>query len=213
MSITHELDGMGSVSNAFTTHEVTGYHIKAGKTYLDQSLDLLADIYKNSLLAPAEIERERQVIIEELHKDRDTPTLYIWWVWEKLLYGDQPAGLDVIGEEKTIRGLTQAQFVEYGSVLIDFPIVIEIEFAESREAIRGEFVVWPERVVAKELIDAEHLAIFIRQREPHEIRILQPRHFDLRVWNRMRAATQKIEHDAIDHGRHREDDIGIRCVR
>lgn len=113
MSITHELDGMGSVSNAFTTHEVTGYHIKAGKTYLDQSLDLLADIYNNSLLAPEEIERERQVIVEELHKDRDTPTLYIWWVWEHLLYGDQPAGLDVIGEEKTIRTLTQEQFINY----------------------------------------------------------------------------------------------------
>lgn len=113
MSIMHELDGMGSVSNAFTTHEVTGYHIKAGKTYLDQSLDLLADIYKNSSLSPEEIERERQVIVEELHKDRDTPTLYIWWVWEHLLYGDQPAGLDVIGDEKTIRSLTQGQFVDY----------------------------------------------------------------------------------------------------
>ena len=113
MAIMHELDGMGSMSNAFTTHEVTGYHIKAGKTYLDQSLDLLADIYKNSLLAPDEIERERQVIVEELHKDRDTPTLYIWWVWEKLLYGDQPAGLDVIGEEKTIRELKQEEFVDY----------------------------------------------------------------------------------------------------
>jgi len=112
-AITHELDGMGSVSNAFTTHEVTGYHIKAGKTYLDQSLDLLADIYKNSLLSPDEIERERSVIVEELHKDRDTPTLYIWWVWEHLLYGNQPAGLDVIGDEKTIRALKQAEFADY----------------------------------------------------------------------------------------------------
>ena len=113
MAIMHELDGMGSMSNAFTTHEVTGYHIKAGKTYLDQSLDLLADIYKNALLSPDEIERERQVIVEELHKDRDTPTLYIWWVWEHLLYGDQPAGLDVIGDEKTVRSLSQEQFANY----------------------------------------------------------------------------------------------------
>ncbi len=111
--IKHELDGMGSISNAFTSHELTGYHIKAGKTYLDQSLDLLSDIYKNSLLSADEIERERQVIIEELHKDRDTPTLYIWWVWEHLLYGDQPAGRDVIGEEKTIRALARDEFANY----------------------------------------------------------------------------------------------------
>lgn len=112
-AIKHELDGMGSISNAFTSHELTGYHIKAAKTYLDQSLDLLADIYKNSLLPGDEIERERQVIIEEMHKDRDTPTLYIWWVWERLLYGDQPAGWDVIGEEKVLRALPQQAFKDY----------------------------------------------------------------------------------------------------
>ncbi len=111
--IKNELDSIGSVSNAFTSHEITGYHIKAAKSYLDQSLDLLADIYKNSQLAAEEIERERQVVIEEMHKDRDTPTLYIWWVWERLLYGDQPAGWDVIGEEKTIRSLTREDFVNY----------------------------------------------------------------------------------------------------
>src|SRR3989338_11008756 len=111
--IKHELDSMGSVSNAFTSHEVTGYHIKAAKTYLDQSLDLLSDIYKNSLLPEGEIDRERQVNIEELHKDKDTPTLYIWWVWENLLYGDQPAGRDVIGFENVIRSLSRDDFYNY----------------------------------------------------------------------------------------------------
>ncbi len=111
--IKHELDGIGSVSNAFTSHEITGYHIKAGKSYLDQSLSLLADIYNNSLLAAEEIDRERQVVIEEMHKDKDTPTLYIWWVWEQLLYGDQPAGWDVIGLEENIRNLKREDFVNY----------------------------------------------------------------------------------------------------
>jgi len=112
-AIKHELDGMGSVSNAFTSHEMTGYHIKAAKTYLGRSLDLLSDIYKNSLLPAEEIERERQVIVEEMHRDWDTPTLYIWWAWESLLYGDQPAGWDVIGEENIIRALPQGSFVDY----------------------------------------------------------------------------------------------------
>ncbi len=112
-AIKHELDGMGSISNAFTSHELTGYHVKAAKTYLDQSLELLADIYKNSLLPEEEIERERQVVVEEMHKDRDTPTLYIWWVWERLLYGDQPAGWDVIGEEAIIRRLGREDFANY----------------------------------------------------------------------------------------------------
>ncbi|MEK7560549.1 MAG: pitrilysin family protein [Patescibacteria group bacterium] len=111
--VSQELDGMGALYNAFTTHEYTGYFVKAGKTYLEKALDILTDIYKNSLLKAEEIEREKQVIVEELHRDLDTPTQYIWWIWERLLYGDQPAGWDIIGNEKTIRALQQDDFVNY----------------------------------------------------------------------------------------------------
>lgn len=111
--VNEELDSMGSIHNAFTSHEITGYFVKAGKTYLDNSLDILTDIYSNALLKDEEIEREKQVIIEEMHRDKDTPTTYIWWLWEKLLYGDQPAGWDIFGEEKTIRALTRQDFLSY----------------------------------------------------------------------------------------------------
>ncbi|MBI2056596.1 MAG: insulinase family protein [Candidatus Sungbacteria bacterium] len=142
--IKHELDGMGSISNAFTTHELTGYHIKAAKTYLPQSLDLLADIYKNSLLSQEEINRERQVIVEEMHRDRDTPTLFVWWVWESLLYGDQPAGWDVIGEEAVIRGLKREDFADYFThqyVASNTAVVIAGNFdeAETIERVKSLF--------------------------------------------------------------------------
>lgn len=150
--IKHELDGMGSLSNAFTSHEITGYHIKAARTYLDQSLDLLADIYKNSLLTNEEIERERQVIIEEMHKDRDTPTLYIGWVWERLLYGDQPAGWDVIGEEKVLRALKREDFVNY--------FTHQYVAANTAVVVAGNFV--EEEVIAR----AQHLFGDIRHDPP-----------------------------------------------
>ncbi len=143
-AIKHELDGMGSISNAFTSHEITGYHIKAAKTYLDQSLDLLADIYNNSLLPAEEIERERQVIVEEMHKDRDTPTLYIWWVWEQLLWGDQPAGWDVIGTEENIRRISRDDFANYFAhqyVAANTAVVIAGNFDEAHtmERVRTLF--------------------------------------------------------------------------
>lgn len=111
--LAQELDGMGSVHNAFTSHELTGYFIKSGKTYLQNSLDVLADIYKNSLLKAEEIEKEKQVIIEELHKDRDNPMRHIWDVWERLLYGDQPAGWDIGGDENTVRAVTRSSLQDY----------------------------------------------------------------------------------------------------
>lgn len=142
--VNQELDGMGSVHNAFTSHELTGYFIKAGKNYLNTSLDILADIYKNSLLKEEEIEKEKQVIIEEMHRDRDMPTMYVWWVWENLLYGDQPAGWDVIGEEKIIRSLKREDFVNYFHnqyVALNTAVIIAGNFdeLETVEKIRSLF--------------------------------------------------------------------------
>lgn len=112
--IKRELDSMGSISNAFTSHEYTGYYIKAGHVYLDQALELLSDIYKNSRLEPKEIDRERQVIIEEMHMRLDDPGGYVGQVFEELLYGgEQNAGWDVIGTEAHIRNFTPKQFREY----------------------------------------------------------------------------------------------------
>lgn len=112
-AIREELDAMGSISNAFTDHETTGYYIKAGKPYAERSLEILADIYKHSIMPAEEIEREKQVVVEELHLRRDTPTIYIGEMWERLLYGDQPAGREVGGSEETIRTLRREGLLEY----------------------------------------------------------------------------------------------------
>ncbi len=111
--ITEELAGMGSIHNAFTGHEMTGYYIKAGKTYLEQSLEILSDMYQNSVFPEEEIEREKQVIIEEMHMDQEMPTVYIDWIWEELLYGDQPAGWHILGKEAIIRNLMRDNFANY----------------------------------------------------------------------------------------------------
>lgn len=111
--IRKELDGIGSLSNAFTDHETTGYYIKAAKTHCDLALGMLADIYKNSLLPDEEIEREKQVVVEELHLRHDTPTAHIGDLWERHLYGDQPAGRDIGGNEAVIRRLARDHLVEY----------------------------------------------------------------------------------------------------
>ncbi len=142
--VNQELDSMGTMHNAFTSHEVTGYFIKSGKSYFNDVLDILTDIYSNALLKEDEIEREKQVIVEEMHRDKDTPTTYIWWVWEKLLYGDQPAGWDVAGDEETIRALKRDDFVNYfynQYVALNTVVVIAGNFneLETVENIRSLF--------------------------------------------------------------------------
>ncbi|MBI4134674.1 MAG: insulinase family protein [Candidatus Sungbacteria bacterium] len=111
--VNQELDSMGGFSNAYTWRETTGYYIKVGKIYFEAALDILADIYTSALLKDEEIERERQVIIEERKMRLDDPSIHYFTVWEELLYGSQHAGQNVIGAEETIRSLAPEDFRKY----------------------------------------------------------------------------------------------------
>lgn len=94
------LDEIGGLSNAFTGEEYTGYFAKVQSKHIDVAIDALSDIYLNSTIPKKEIEKERGVIKEEFNMYLDNPMMYVSEVWKKLLYGDQPAGRDIIGTKK-----------------------------------------------------------------------------------------------------------------
>lgn len=107
------LDRIGGASNAFTTHEATGYHTKAARTHLSTLLDIVSDIYLHSTLDAREIEKERSVIIEENnYRDELLPSKAAELFME-LLYGDQPAGWGVGGKKEVIQRLSRDQFIAY----------------------------------------------------------------------------------------------------
>ena len=68
---------------------------------------------RRSKFDPAEIEREKGVIVEEMNMYFDTPRDFIGGVYENLLYDDQPLGWDVIGRKETVRGATRETFTDY----------------------------------------------------------------------------------------------------
>lgn len=113
LEVASTLDRVGGNYNAFTDREYTGYYAQVRPEHLSLSLDWLSDIFLHSLLKPEAIEREKGVILEELNMYLDTPLQYISEVWENLLYGDQPAGWDVIGTRETIIGVNQKKLRNY----------------------------------------------------------------------------------------------------
>ena len=112
-SVAEPLDRVGGIFNAFTSEDYTGYFVKVDKNHLDLALDLVSDIYLNSLLSKKEIEKERGVIIEEINMYLDTPMIYISELWKKILYGDQPAGWEVAGTKETISKINREQILNY----------------------------------------------------------------------------------------------------
>jgi len=113
LAISSELDRAGGEFNAFTGKEYTGFFVKIRASRLCLALDVLSDILLNSKLEPAEIEREKGVIMEELNMYLDNPLIYIEDLFEQCLYGDTPAGRDTIGTRETILKLTREKILDY----------------------------------------------------------------------------------------------------
>lgn len=111
--IAGEVDAIGGEFNAFTGKEYTGYYVKCAAEYRDTALDVLVDMLRHSRFDPAEIDREKGVIVEEMNMYFDTPRDYIGGVYDDLLYGDQPLGWDIIGTKGTVRSATRETFMEY----------------------------------------------------------------------------------------------------
>lgn len=117
MDISSLIDGIGGEFNAFTGKEYTGYYVKAAKSNVDVTLDVLSDMLQHSKLDPVEIDKEKGVIIEEINLYEDMPMRKIGDIYEHLLYGDTPMGWDIAGEKKIIQQITRDDFASYVSSL------------------------------------------------------------------------------------------------
>lgn len=111
--INYDLDSLGAESNAFTGDEVTGYYAKAHSKKVGKILDIVSDMYLNPTFPEHDIEIEKGVIMEEINMYKDMPSRVAWYVWEELLYGDQPAGRTTLGPKENIKKFTREDFVKY----------------------------------------------------------------------------------------------------
>ena len=107
------VDSIGAINNAATDKEVTFYWIKSASSHIQLSVDLLSSMLKESLLAEKEIDREKGVIVEELRMYRDNPSRFVWELYERLQFGDQPLGWDIGGDEQTILKFQREDFLNY----------------------------------------------------------------------------------------------------
>jgi predicted Zn-dependent peptidase len=111
--LTEALDLLGAEYNAFTDKEVTGFWVKVAKDNFRPAIAVVADMLKNPRFPKSEVERERGVVLEELNLYFDTPARFIGDLWEKVLYGDQPAGRYVGGTPETVQAITHRDIVEH----------------------------------------------------------------------------------------------------
>jgi predicted Zn-dependent peptidase len=113
IDISSELDSLGAQYNAFTSQEYTGYYAKVQPKYFDKALEIVSDLYLDPLFKQEEIEKEKGVIVEEINMYEDLPQKKVQELFQKVLYGDQPAGWSIAGEKDIVRKMTRDDFLSY----------------------------------------------------------------------------------------------------
>ncbi len=100
--IAKEFDAIGGHTNAFTTMENTCYHARVMDTHTETMVDILSDIFINSVFDPGEIDRERPVILQEIGMVEDSPDEYVHVLCGHNFWGEHPLGRSILGTPENI---------------------------------------------------------------------------------------------------------------
>ncbi len=111
--IPQEARAMGGSINASTGHDQTAYVLSVPKENLSKAVDLLADMVVSPSFDPAEMEREREVIVKEMHMINDKPARRLDDLVSRTVYHSHPYQYSIIGREDVFRRLTRDDLVAY----------------------------------------------------------------------------------------------------
>jgi predicted Zn-dependent peptidase len=111
--ILNRIDSIGGEINAYTTKELTCYYASVPAIYTQRALDLLLDIVLNSTFPGDEIEKEKNVISEEIDMYQDYPEETIFEDFEEKLFPKQAIGNPILGTKKTIQQFTPEVLTEH----------------------------------------------------------------------------------------------------
>ncbi len=111
--IAKEFDAIGGQTNAFTTMESTCYHAKVIDSHLDTMVEILTDIFLNSAFDGREVERERDVILQEIGMLEDSPEEYIHVLAGESFWGSHSLGGSILGPRRNIATFDAESIVSF----------------------------------------------------------------------------------------------------
>jgi len=109
--LAESLEAVGGQLNAFTTKEYTCYYAKILDEDLDLAIDVLSDMFFHSLFDEKEIEKEKNVVIEEIKMYEDSPDELIHDIFSERVWNEHPLGKPILGTEESIKALSRAKIM------------------------------------------------------------------------------------------------------
>lgn len=111
--IADEFDSVGGHLNAFTEKEYACYFAKILKEHFPPAVEVLADMFLNSIFDPAEIVLEKNVVLEEIKRHEDSPDDLVHDMFAQTVWNEHPLGRSVIGVRESVEGLVRDDLVEF----------------------------------------------------------------------------------------------------
>src|SRR5438067_1421721 len=112
-AIAEEIEAVGGVLNAYTSREQTAFHARILKADVPLALDMIGDILTSPTFEQSELERERQVVLQELGQARDTPDDIVFDHLQSAIFKNQPLGWPILGEEATVNDFSREMLISY----------------------------------------------------------------------------------------------------
>ncbi|MCP4715537.1 MAG: insulinase family protein [Deltaproteobacteria bacterium] len=113
LEIARAIDSVGGVINAFTAKEHTCFYVKVLRQHLALAVDLLTDIFFNSLFAPEEIDKERNVVIQEINMVKDTPDDYIQDLFNQSFFSGHVLQSNILGDCESVGNFSHDDLVGF----------------------------------------------------------------------------------------------------
>lgn len=111
--IANEMESVGAQINAFTARHMTCYYTISTDEHTEHCMEMLSDIFFNSTLLEEEINKERNVILEEISRDEDDPEDVCTEGLASVFYGDTPMGRPILGSRENVKGFKSQDIKSY----------------------------------------------------------------------------------------------------
>jgi predicted Zn-dependent peptidase len=111
--IAQAIDSIGGHLDAFTAKEYAGYYIKVLDEHLPRAIEILSDIVLNPAFAPADLEREKKVVLEEIKMVEDTPDDLVHEIFTQSLWEGHPLGRPILGSKESVEGFDAPSLRDY----------------------------------------------------------------------------------------------------
>lgn len=113
LQISQEIENVGGILNAYTSTEVTAFHAKVLYKDVTLAMDVLSDMVQNAVMNPQELDKERNVVLQEILRENDTPDDVVFNYLHTAAYPQQSAGRSILGTQETLMSLTAQDLLNY----------------------------------------------------------------------------------------------------